>query len=163
MLAVPNGDKRMVKKTALCWDFLNFFVKLSICLFLARIFMQSASRYDRLCLVSRALFVCSPLFKPVKGQFRQIAAKRAKSSIEKSGHYRILFFSDYLFTIHSYFRVVYIYSFLKCTIDRCPSLCNVQLWLTVQFLSLKVSSVSHDLSQGSFDPFPLLLQAVPSS
>ena len=41
--------------------------------------MQSASRGDRLCLVSRALFVCSPLFKPVKGQFRQIAAKGAKS------------------------------------------------------------------------------------
>ena len=41
--------------------------------------MQSASRGDRLCLVSRALFVCSPLFKPVKGQFRQIAAEGAKS------------------------------------------------------------------------------------
>ena len=83
MLAIPNGDKRMGKKTALCWEIFNSFVKLSICLFLARICMQSASRYDRLCLVSRALFVCSPLFKPVKGQFRQIAAKGGKIFYQK--------------------------------------------------------------------------------
>lgn len=73
MLAIPNLWDKKTGNKMFCQ--LIFFKNCQFVYFFARIFMQSASRGDRLCLVSRALFVCSPLFKPVKGQFRQIAGK----------------------------------------------------------------------------------------
>ena len=76
MLAIPNLWDKKTGNKMFCQ--LIFFKNCQFVYFFARIFMQSASRGDRLCLVSRALFVCSPLFKPVKGQFRQIAGKGGK-------------------------------------------------------------------------------------